>query len=67
MSNWLELSNSCDLLIIVIVSNSCDTDSMQSYYHDISKHTAQQQHDTVAVKEAVSIQLTMHYKDCMQL
>jgi len=41
ISNWLELSNSCDLLIIMIVSNSWDNDSMQSYYNDISKHTPQ--------------------------
>ena len=37
----VELSDSCDILIIVIVSNNHDNDSMQSYYLDISKHFSQ--------------------------
>ena len=37
----LELSDNCDLSIIMIVSNNHENDSMQSYYRDISKHLSQ--------------------------
>jgi len=31
----IELSDSCDVLIIMIVVDNCDNDTMQSYYRDI--------------------------------
>ena len=35
----LELSDSCDLLIIMTVGKNCDNDSIQSYYHDLEIFT----------------------------
>ena len=61
----LELGDSCDLSIIVIVSNNCDYDSMLSYYCDklhISVFSQKRsKHDIVKVKVIVKACTTTVY------